>query len=131
MIGLIAAAVAPTALRGLGANAEVAASELAAALRRARGRAINNNAEVTVMLDVDGRRYAIADLPAQDLHRDLSLSLFTAQSERLSDGVGRIRYFPDGSATGGEITVSDGRVRYVVDVDWLTGRTTLWKDGAG
>lgn len=131
IIGILYAVMAPAGLVGTGANAETASGTLAAASRKARSRAITRNEEVTMTVDVDARRFAVDGLPAEDLHRDLRLSVLTATSERLSDAVGRIRYFPDGSSTGGELSVSDGRRQYRVHVDWLTGRTTIVPGGPG
>src|SRR6185437_8945377 len=36
-------------------------------------------------------------------------------------GIARIGYFPDGSSSGGNITLSEARRSARVDVDWLTG----------
>ena len=33
-----------------------------------------------------------------------------------------ITFYPDGSSTGGRVTLRDEDNGYVVDVDWLTGR---------
>ena len=60
------------------------------------------------------------------LPEDIALELFTARSELESDTVGRVRFFPDGSSTGGRITLSLAERRYMVDVDWLTGRVTTF-----
>ena len=51
--------------------------------------------------------------------------LFTARSEQLSEKGGAIRFFPDGSSTGGRITLSIDSMRYLVNVDWLTGRVKV------
>jgi general secretion pathway protein H len=53
------------------------------------------------------------------------LKLLTAQTEVESDHRGSIRFYPDGSSTGGRITVSSGERQYLVDVDWLTGRVAI------
>ena len=42
-----------------------------------------------------------------------------------SEARGAIRFFPDGSSTGGRITLSTDRLAYLVDVDWLTGKIHL------
>jgi len=55
----------------------------------------------------------------------LDLSLFTAQSELVRDQTGSIRFFPDGSSTGGRVTLAAGDSKLAVDVDWVTGRVTL------
>ena len=36
-----------------------------------------------------------------------------------------IRFFPDGSSTGGHISLIEGKTEYRVNVDWLTGRIAI------
>ena len=55
----------------------------------------------------------------------LEVELFTAHTEQISDDAGNIRFFPDGSSTGGEIVLGDGRSKFHVQVDWLTGRVSI------
>ena len=59
------------------------------------------------------------------LPRELELKLYTAQQEVASERKGAIRFYPDGSSTGGRITVASGERKFLVDVDWLTGRVTI------
>ena len=37
----------------------------------------------------------------------------------------RVRFFADGSSTGGRVTLMVGERSYAVDVDWLTGRVRV------
>jgi general secretion pathway protein H len=43
----------------------------------------------------------------------------------LDEGTGRIRFFPDGSATGGRVTLIGQNQTLVVDINWLTGEIKL------
>ena len=53
---------------------------------------------------------------------DISIELTTAQSLQFDDSRGGIDFFPDGSSTGGRVTLStEGREMHV-DIEWLTGR---------
>ncbi len=104
-----------------GPTARVAAEELAAALRLARGEAIGRYAPAAFLLDVEQRAYRGADGKEHTLAEGLDLNFVTARSELAGAKAGQIRFFPDGSATGGRITVTDGGQSYVVTVDWLTG----------
>ena len=61
---------------------------------------------------------------------DLEISLFTARSERLGPNSGAIRFFPDGSSTGGRLTLSTERLGMAVDVDWLTGKVRILEGDA-
>ncbi len=131
LIGVLTAAVAPTFLRDFNADAEFAATQVAAALRTARGRAISENAETVMAVDIANNRYVVSGQPASQLPEDLTIGLFTARSELFDDAAGQIRYFPDGSSTGGEVVVSDGRSTFRVRVEWLTGRVTVLQDTSG
>ena len=71
-------------------------------------------------------QHAIRDLLAVDaLPKELDLKVYTAQTEVSSESKAAIRFYPDGSSTGGRITVASGERKYVVDVDWLTGRVSI------
>ena len=126
IIALASAVIVPSLVGRSGLEVKRNASELAAGLRQARGQAIVRNRATSVLLDVDRRQFKVADdgRPRQ-LHKDVTLTLYTARSELLGAQAGNIRFFPDGSSTGGRITVSGGRQTYLVDVDWLTGRVRV------
>ncbi len=46
----------------------------------------------------------------------------------LGERVSGIRFYPDGSATGGRVSVSTPRTRMSVDVNWLTGKVRILDD---
>ncbi|HEX9646393.1 MAG TPA: GspH/FimT family protein [Alphaproteobacteria bacterium] len=127
VIGLILAA-APVALRrGAPAiEARVAAGEVAAVLRRARSEAILGNRDVAVAFDTDAGAYALGeDAPWQALPGRVTLSVETARSELRDAHVAGVRFFADGSATGGRITVARDGQSYHVMLDWLTGQVSV------
>ena len=109
--------------RGLGLQAT--AGELAAGLRLARSEAILSNRPVMFDLDLIGHRYRIGTGTPRGLPADLSLELLTISGEALNGREGDIRFNPDGSSTGGRISLADGRRRIAVGVDWLTGKVTV------
>ena len=127
VIGLILAA-APLALRqgAPGIEARVAAGEVAALLRRARSEAILENREVAVAFDTDTGAYALDD--SEDWHalpERVRLEVETARSEVRDEHVAGVRFFADGSATGGRVTVAAGGRQYHVMLDWLTGQVAV------
>jgi general secretion pathway protein H len=109
--------------RGLGLQAT--AAEVAAGLRLARSEAIVSNRPVLFDLDLTGHRYRIGTGTPRSLPADLSLQLLTISGEALNAREGDIRFNPDGSSTGGRISLADGRRRIGVGVDWLTGRVIV------
>ncbi len=109
--------------RGLGLQAT--AAELAAGLRLARSEAILSNRAVVFDLDLIGHRYRVGTGTPRLLPADLSLELLTISGEARNGREGDIRFNPDGSSTGGRISLADGRRRIGVGVDWLTGRVSV------
>jgi general secretion pathway protein H len=109
--------------RGLGLRAT--AAELAANLRLARSEAILSNRPVVLDVDLLGHRYRVGTGTPRHLPADISLELLTIAGEVLNGREGAIRFNPDGSSTGGRISLADGRRRVGVGVDWLTGRVSV------
>ncbi|HHH38637.1 MAG TPA: type II secretion system protein GspH [Sedimenticola sp.] len=118
--------VAPNFARSLdGLRFQAAVREVADGLRQARGIAISQGREAVFFVDVTDRRYRIdRQRKTRSLPQFLELTLETAESEITGSG-GNIRFFPDGSATGGRITLAWEERRRWVDVNWLTGRIDI------
>lgn len=109
-----------------GTEMKAAARQLAAGLRKARSTAISTRLETALSLDVEQRHFGISgDKQVYRLPSKADLSLLTAQSELSSEKIGSIRFYPDGSSTGGRITIAGANRKYLVDVDWLTGRVVI------
>jgi general secretion pathway protein H len=105
---------------------KAAARTLASGLRQAQTMAITSRRDAMLTLDVEAREYTLpGETEPRHLPDGIDLKLYTAQSEVTSERKGAIRFYPDGSSTGGRITVSIGERKYLVDVDWLTGRVTI------
>ena len=105
-----------------GAQVRAAARDLAANLKKTRGLAITTQQEAVLSLDVSQKAFAVNNRAKKLTMPDYSrLTIITARSERLSENRGRIRFFPDGSSTGGQIRLNWKQKEYVIDVHWLTG----------
>ena len=57
--------------------------------------------------------------------KGIRLALLTTSGERIDGETGDIRFFPDGSSTGGHVTLIQGERRSDVFVDWLSGRISV------
>lgn len=127
LMGLAYALTAPVIGSGAASlELKSATRQLAAGLRKARGFAITQRQEAILSLDVAAKKFAVSgENKAYTLPTRVELSLFTAQSEQVQDQVGNIRFFPDGTSTGGRITLSVGNTRNALDVDWLTGKVSV------
>ena len=104
---------------------KTSAGELAAELHLARSQAIATNRPVSLLLDLRGHHYGINGGPAHLLNPDLTIELLTIVDERSGSMNGNIQFNPDGSSTGGRITLGDGHRRIAIGVEWLTGRISI------
>ena len=95
------------------------------ALREARGRAIGSNREIVLYFDLNGRHLSIDGARTVFLDPRVGVTLTTATREVIQSGVGGIRFYPDGSSSGGTVELTLDRWRQVVGVEWLTGRSYL------
>jgi general secretion pathway protein H len=108
------------------ADLKAASRALASGLRQAQTTAMATRRDALLTLDLDAREFRVAgDDAVRKLPDDVELKLFTAQTEVTSERRGSIRFYPDGSSTGGRITVAAGERKYLVDVDWLTGKVSI------
>ncbi len=127
--GLLVALVPPLFSKVLsGVELRATARELAAALRYARGRAVLQQRDALLTLDTERRRYRVSGRKGLGrIDRGIELKMVAARSQQTGRDRASIRFFPDGSNTGGQITLSDGGSRYVIDVNWLTGRVATYR----
>lgn len=108
------------------ADLKAAARTLASGLRQAQTTAMATKRDATLTLDLDAREFEVSGSQGvRSLPSSLELKLFTAQTEVASERRGSIRFYPDGSSTGGRITVASGERKYLIDVDWITGRVSI------
>ena len=123
VLGLMMAVGAATVGRGgEAARTRLAAHDLAAALTATRSSAIAHARSERLHLDLDARTYnGPGDIRGRLPDRG-AVTLTTAERERTGARAGAIRFFPDGSATGGRIAIGERAWARVVTVDWMTGR---------
>lgn len=116
---MFASGVSTTELKG-------ASRQIAAGLRKARSQAIFTRQETTLNVDVDAHTFTLTgDSKVHRLPEKSKVSVFSAQSDAVVGKSGAIRFYPDGSSTGGRITVTAGERKYLVDVSWLTGQVEI------
>lgn len=109
-----------------GAELRSNARAVATGLRIARDAAINTKRETVLSLDMENRMFTLPNDPkVHKLNDQLDVKLYTAAADVISDKVGTIRFFPDGSSNGGRVTVAAGERGFEIDVDWLTGHVTI------
>jgi len=83
-------------------------------------------AETVVTFDTSDNRYWSSYAPDPvSLGADAQVRLTVASSERVDRNRGGVRFFADGTATGGEIRVATAKVSADIAVHWLTGRVDV------
>lgn len=135
IMGIAIAVVVPSFNRSPATELEAAARSLAAGLRWTRSHAVTGNEIAELAIDLKKRQFLLPDDGrVRALPTNARLTLYTARSQVESEIRGSIRFFPDGSSSGGRITVANERLAYIVDVDWFTGKVRLLEtdpDAAG
>lgn len=123
IIGFMAALVPPTFQRlapGLGTKA--AAREFAAVFREARSIAIRENRVTTVTIEAGTGTYRLDGRAASETG-DTEVRF---GPDTLAPGTtSTVRFFPDGSSTGGSVFVANKTSEYEIVVDWLTGHVEI------
>jgi general secretion pathway protein H len=122
----IIALVASVALPMLGRPSEklrlrAVADGAIAALRLTREAAVVRNVETVLMIDVDRHTLQSVVVPLRRFAPEVVAKLQFAAPEQAGQSAGGFRFYPDGSSTGGTLTLSLHDQREVICVLWLTG----------
>jgi general secretion pathway protein H len=130
LIGVAAAAVSVSVSHGLAsARINAAAGELSSALRATRTQAIVHGEPRTFQINMQDGTYRGADQRDVRLPKGMDLEIASAKKDQTGD-IARINFYPDGSSTGGRITIRSGKREWHVNVSWLTGAITLFDTAA-
>jgi general secretion pathway protein H len=118
ILALTTTLVAPLVSGGSeGARLQMAASDLASAFRLTRSAAITRNREI----DVNKRTFSSAVVSQRSFAPDIDAKLTFAAGLGAGRSDGGFQFFPDGSSTGGDVTLSLRGTQTTLCVDWLTG----------
>jgi general secretion pathway protein H len=97
---------------------------LLATLKGARLDAVASGDATVFALDTNSGRYGVMPGLGHQIPDSLRVRLVVAGTET-EDSIGRIRFYPDGSATGGSVYLARRNGTGVqLQVDWLLGRIT-------
>lgn len=102
------------------------AADIVSALRYARGMALMSRRESTVTFDLDENSYIVDKREkTYEIPKTIKVTLVTAQSQLLGQKQASIRFFADGSSTGGRVSLKRGENIWQIDINWLTGQIEL------
>lgn len=121
-------AISATAYSRISSSAALksTAQDIVVTLRRARITAIAKSEEVAFLLDNNKRVYWVGGSQRQRLiDSSLDMEMYSAKGLSANKNISQIRFAPDGSSSGGEIKISNGKKDYSVAVEWLSGKVEL------
>lgn len=109
-----------------GVELKASARRVVAGLRLAREEAIRSGGDIAFTLDVEERTFEVdGGFRNGKLSADLDLKLEAAETEMLNERQGAVRFFPDGSSTGGRVILAHDDRGFQVGIQWLTGRIRM------
>lgn len=126
VIALSAGAIS-TLYRSPSSGAQLKTASLLAAsrLRDIRSGAMISGADRVAVVDVQRRAIEFGNgIPPLVFSQAIDLDVVAADSERRSTSSTGIRFFPNGSSTGGTINLKSKGNAYEIRVNWLTGRVS-------
>jgi general secretion pathway protein H len=120
----LAMATVPAIVAGLPSiRLRSAADDMVATLRALHQQAIRRGETMELILDPAARAYRVSTDPAaRPLPQIVAELGFEPTALVPSGGSTSIRFFADGSATGGTVLFKNGERLAAIKVDWLTGR---------
>lgn len=105
-----------------------ASRDVATSLRHARAQAVLRQQPVVWQMDIQAKRFwqeggtAVAE---RTLHPAITARVNTSADLVKSKGQGGIRFYPDGSSSGGSVELALHGQTYKINVEWVTGRVTV------
>ncbi len=91
-----------------------------------RSQAIRSSSEVRFFLNITQGEFWTEDSAThQKFPKGMEVEIYTAKSEQGENDTAAIRFFPDGSSTGGYVRLSQGETNYRIAVNWLTGKVVM------
>jgi general secretion pathway protein H len=110
---------------------QAAARDIASAMRYAHGQALMSRQPVSVTVNLDDNSYSISNRgKIYRLDSQIDISVTVAEEEFSEGREASIRFFGDGSSTGGRITLEWGKQLRRIDVNWITGAVAIHDSAA-
>jgi general secretion pathway protein H len=127
VLAIVAGLATARFVAGHGGDAlQVAAYELASRCRAARANAIRRGSSEVVLIDLATRMVATdRERAPLIIPAAVTIRSETSASERRSQSITGIRFFPTGASTGGTVRLETGTHAYEIRVNWFTGRVDV------
>lgn len=108
-----------------------ASREVTASLRHARAQAIMRQQPTVWKMHINDKRFWVeggagdAGDTTRTLNAAITAKINTTSSEVNSAEQGGIRFYPDGSSSGGSVELTHNQQTYKINVEWVTGRVSV------
>ena len=103
------------------AKIRAVSKDLVSAIRYTRGQAVVKHEQKTITFNVKEKTYKAPRKKLVHIPEEMELYVYTAESEIPDEDSGSIRFFSDGSSTGGWVKLIYGNKIWKINVNWLTG----------
>jgi general secretion pathway protein H len=127
LLALMMGLISPTILSGIQRSSiRQVTTDLVMAIRRTRAQALTRNQEHYILFNLAENTYSVPPHKKTTKVPDsLTMELITANIEQQDSTSGAIRFYGDGSSTGGTITIIHEHKKWIIDIPWLTGQVNL------
>ncbi len=126
MIAVLAGMVASGMTDSLGkAKIRAVSKNLVSAMRYTRGQAIVKHEQKTITFNVEDKTYQAPRKKVVHIPDEIDINVYTADSEVADETTGSIRFFSDGSSTGGWVKLTHKNKIWKINVNWLTGEIAM------
>lgn len=112
-----------------GVRLRAEARAIAAGLRMAQALAVATGQPQEVQVEPAAEAWSGPRGRGRTLPRGMALAFVGAREVQPAEGIGTIRFFPEGGSTGGRVRVQQGTAAWDVDVAWLTGEVRMHRVG--
>jgi general secretion pathway protein H len=107
------------------AELRAVSKNLVSAIRYTRGQAVVKHTQKTITFNVEKKTYKAPRKKLVTIPEEIEIYIYTAESEIPDESTGSIRFFSDGSSTGGWIKLVQGEKIWKINVNWLTGEIAM------
>ena len=126
MIAVLGGMVVSSMTDGLRkAKIRAVSKNLVSAMRYTRGQAVVKHEQKTITFNVEDKTYQAPRKKVVHIPDEIDINVYTADSEVADETIGSIRFFSDGSSTGGWVKLTHKNKIWKINVNWLTGEIAM------
>jgi len=125
IISLMFALVPMVIKPSIGSQLKNSAREISILLRWTRTHAVTERQHIALWMNTADKQYQIDSREGIHILPEEVEVLMTVADHEIDGSNAAIRFYPDGSSSGGTIELAVENEGYTIQVDWLTGEVAL------